>query len=104
MNRKTEKKKEEKHSQLYVVAVAENMTLKSLKKRLEALKPKEQPKEIPKWCYEYVDSISPERWTKISDALSQFKQGKTVNTEALNDDREFYERIIEANKEGIIEL
>ena len=80
------------------------MKLKGLKKRLEALKPKKTPKEIPKWCYDYVGSISPERWQAIDNALTQFKEGITVNPEALADDREFYERVIEASKTGLIEL
>lgn len=78
--------------------------MKSLKNRLKALEPKEKPKEIPKWCYDYVDSISPERWTVIGHALDQFKAGIEVNIELLEDDRDFYERVIEASKDGIIEL
>lgn len=81
------------------------MKLKGLKKRLKALEPKKQPKEIPKWCYDYVASISPERWTLISNALSQFKEGKTANAEALEADTGISnERVIEASREGIIEL
>lgn len=65
------------------------MKLKGLKRRLNALKPKEQPKEPPQWCYDYVGSISPERWTLIDNSLNRFKEGKTVNTDDLKDDREF---------------
>lgn len=80
------------------------MKIKSLKKRLIALRPIEKPKEPPQWCYDYVNSIPIERWTKISEAIEQFKQGKE-NPEFLSgDDREFYERVIEASKKGIIEL
>lgn len=80
------------------------MKLKSLKNRLKALEPREKAKEPPKWCYEYVASIAPERWTVIGHALDQFKAGIEVNTELLEADRDFYERVIEASKEGIIEL
>jgi len=80
------------------------MKLKEIKNRLKALEPIEKPKEIPQWCYDYIGSIPVERWTVISKALDQFKQGIAVNPEALGDDREFYERVIEASKEGIIEL
>jgi hypothetical protein len=47
---------------------------------------------------------TPEIWTLINNALTQFKEGITVNPEALADDREFYERVIEASKTGLIEL
>jgi len=77
------------------------MKLKGLKKRLNALKPLEKIKEPPQWCYGYVTSITVERWKK---ALKQYKQGQTVNTEVLGDDRAFYERVIETGREGIIEL
>lgn len=80
------------------------MKIKGIKNRLKALKPLEKNREPPKWCYDYVKSIPAERWKAISEALRQFKQGIAVNTEVLGDDREFYERVIEAGKEGIIEL
>jgi hypothetical protein len=47
---------------------------------------------------------TPEIWTLINNALTQFKEGMTGNPEALADDREFYERVIEASKIGLIEL
>lgn len=84
--------------------VAGNMRIKGLKKRLKALKPIETPKEPPQWCYDYVGSITVDRWIKISEALKEYKQGLMVNTEDLGDDRAFYEKVIEASKEGIIEL
>ncbi|MBU4075929.1 MAG: hypothetical protein KKI06_04375 [Euryarchaeota archaeon] len=80
------------------------MKLKGLKKRLNALKPLEKIKEPPQWCYEYGNSVTIERWKTIGEALIQYKQGITVNTEVLGYDRAFYERVIEAGREGIIEL
>ncbi len=80
------------------------MKIKGIKKCLKALKPIEKPNELPQWCKEYASTLTPERWTVISKALDQFKQGIAVNTEALGQDRDFYERVIEASKEGIIEL
>jgi hypothetical protein len=38
------------------------------------------------------------------ESLKQYKQGQTVNTEVLGDDRAFYERGITASKAGIIEI
>lgn len=59
------------------------MKLKGLKKRLNALKPLEKTKEPPQWRYEYVNSITIERWKTISGYLKQYKQGITINTEVL---------------------
>jgi hypothetical protein len=81
------------------------MKLKGLKKRLKALKPIETQKDLPLWCKEYASTLTPERWQAIEKALNQFKQGITADTEALSgDDRDFYEKVIEASKEGIVEL
>ncbi|VVB85637.1 Uncharacterised protein [uncultured archaeon] len=80
------------------------MKIKGIKKRLKALKPIEKPKEPPQWCYDYVNTLTPERWTKISEAIDQFKQGNENPEGLTSDDRAFYERVIEASKEGIIEL
>jgi len=81
-----------------------SMKLKGLKKRLNALKPLEKTKEPPQWCYEYVNSITVEGWKTISEALKPYKQGLIVDVEALGNDSAFYERVIEAGREGIIEL
>lgn len=80
------------------------MKIKGIKKRLKALKPKETPRDIPQWCYEYASTLTPDRWILIRDALSQFKQGKENPEGISGDDRTFYERVIEASREGIIEL
>ncbi len=101
---KKKRKKAKRYSWRCAPVVVGSMKIKGLKKRLKALQPKEKPKEIPKWCYDYVDSITPERWIKIAEAIDHFKRGIN-NPQTLNgDDRAFYERVIEASREGIIEL
>lgn len=57
----------EKPSQRYAIP-AESMKIKGIKKRrLKALKPIEKSKEPPQWCYDYVNTITIDRWEKLTN-------------------------------------
>lgn len=78
--------------------------MKAFKKRLEALERISTPKSAPDWAFDYVGSITPERWVLIREAFIYFKQG-IVNTDQLKKDEIiFYNRVIDAANDGTIQL